>query len=147
MVFAVILLFCSVAVALQFMVSPLYADLGQAVLVVWYYLDMLMAVSLLVALAVQLQRKRAADRGRGDGLSRERLEANTMFYLSVIVTLLFFRNWFDLLTSSPLGNQSVSALVVWEIVDPLIVIVVGLTGCHLWRNSAPSAGYLNAGRT
>ena len=147
MVFAVILLFCSVAVALQFMVAPLYADLGQAVLVVWYYLDMLMAVSLLVALAVQLQRKRAADRGRGDGLSRERLEANTMFYLSVIVTLLFFRNWFDLLTSNPLGNQSVSTLVVWDIVDPLVVIIAGLTGCRLWRNSAPSAGYLNAGRT
>lgn len=138
MLIALGLLFCSIAVALQFVLSPLYGHIGQAVVAVWYYLDMLMAVSIVITLAVQLQRKRAADRTGGDGLGRERLEANVMFYLSLLVALWFFRNWFDFLASSPLGNQSPATFVIWDILDPLLVILVGLTGIRLWRRSDPA---------
>ena len=147
MLVALVLVFCSVAVALQFMLGPIYGHIGNAELAVWYYLDMLMAVSLIVTLAVQLQRKRSADRSRGDSLSRERLEANVMFYLALVVSLWFFRNWFDFLSSSPIGDQSTATLVIWYILDPLLVILVGLTGVRLWRNSAPSGSYMSSGRT
>ena len=146
MLLAVILIFCAAAVAAQFILSPLYANLGNAALVVWYYLDILMALSLVIALAVQLQRKRLSDRNRGDGLSREKLEANVMFFAVLLAALWFFRNWFDFLASTPLGDQSVAAMVVWELVDPLIVIVLGLTGCRLWRGSLPASGYTGPGR-
>ncbi len=139
MLLAIILVFCSIAVSLQFVLGPLYSDIGQAELAVWYYLDMLMAFSITVTVLVQLQRKRAADRIRGDGLSRERLEANVMFYLSLLVTLWFFRNWFDFLSSNPIGDQSTATVVVWLILDPLLVILVGLTGIRLWRGSNPAA--------
>ena len=146
MLVALVLLFCSVAVALQFVLGPLYSHIGNAELAVWYYLDMLMAVSILVTAAVQLQRKRAADRTRGDSLQRERFEANVMFYLALIVALWFFRNWFDFLSSDPIGNQSASSAVIWMILDPLLVILVGLTGIRLWRSSAPSAHQGGSGR-
>ncbi len=147
MLLAVILIFTSAVVAVHFMVVPLYANSGLNPLSVWYYIDMLMAFALIVTLVAQLQRKRAAsmndhhDDGNGGGLSRERLEANVMFYLSLIVALWFFRNWFDLLAllaTNPTGSQSAHTLVIWDIMDPLLVIVVGLTGCQLWRSSAPS---------
>ena len=145
MLVAVVLIFCSITVSLQFVLGPLYSDIGQAELAVWYYLDMLMAVSIAITLAVQLQRKRAADRVRGDALNRERLEANVMFYLSLLVALWFFRNWFDFLSSNPIGDQSTASLVIWLILDPLLVILVGLTGIRLWRSSAPVAGGSEAG--
>lgn len=139
MLLALVLMFCAIAVSLQFVLGPLYSDIGQAELAVWYYLDMLMAFSIAATLLVQLQRKRAADRTRGDTLNRERLEANVMFFLSLLVSLWFFRNWFDFLSSNPIGDQSVATLVIWYILDPLLVILVGLTGVRLWRASAPAA--------
>ena len=147
MLVALVLIFCSIAVALQFVLGPLYSDIGQAELAVWYYLDMLMAVSIVVTVAVQLQRKRAADRIRGEGLNRERFEANVMFYAALLVALWFFRNWFDFLASSPIGDQSTATIVIWYILDPLLIILVGLTGIRLWRNSAPTTGYMSSGRT
>ena len=146
MVLALALIGCALAVATQFVVAPLYSGAGNAVLVVWYYLDILMAGSMIVTLAVQLQRKRAADRQRGDGLSRERLEANVMFFAALVVALWFFRNWFDFITSDPLGNQSVGTLIIWDILDPLLAILVGLTGLRLWRSSTPTSGYMSGGR-
>ena len=147
MLVAVVLIFCSIAVALQFVLGPIYGHIGQAELAVWYYLDMLMALSIVVTVGVQLQRKRAADRARGENLSRERLEANVMFYLALLVALWFFRNWFDFLSSDPIGSQSTATLVIWYILDPLLVILVGLTGIRLWRASAPSGSYMSSGRT
>ena len=138
MLLALVLVFCAVAVSLQFVLGPLYSDIGQAQLAVWYYLDILMAFSIGATLLVQLQRKRAADRIRGDNLNRERLEANVMFYLSLLVALWFFHNWFDFLSSNPIGDQTMAAVVIWLILDPLLVILVGLTGMRLWRSSAPS---------
>ncbi len=145
MLISLVLIFCAIVVALQFVLGPLYADFGQAELVVWYYLNMLMAVSISITLLFQLQRKRAADRSRGETISRERLEANVMFYLSLIVALWFFRNWFDLLASNPIGDQTTATQVLWYILNPLLLILVGLTGVRLWRSSAPAAG--NAGPT
>ncbi len=137
MLAAIVLAFCAVAVSMQFVLGPLYSHFGNAEIAVWYYLDMLMAVSITITVVVQLQRKRAADRIRGGGLSREQLEANVMFFLSLLVAIWFFRNWFGFLMSDPIGDQSQATMVIWFILDPLLAILVGLTGIRLWRNSAP----------
>ena len=146
MLIGLLLVFCGIAVSMQFILGPIYSDIGQAELAVWYYLDMLMAVSIAITVSVQLQRKRAADRIRGDSLNRERLEANLMFFLSLVVAIWFFRNWFDFLSSSPIGDQSTATMVIWYILDPILAILVGLTGIRMWRNSAPGAGNAGSGR-
>ena len=140
MLIGLLLVFCAVAVSMQFVLGPIYSGIGNAEVAVWYYLNMLMAVSLVITLAVQLQRKRAADRSRGDTLNRERLEASVMFYLSLLVAFWFFRNWFDFLSSNPIGNQTMATMVIWYILDPILAILVGLTGIRLWRSSAPAGG-------
>ena len=136
-VFAVILGFCALAVAGHYILSPLYTDSARAALALWYYLDILMAVSLLIALVFQWQNLRAAAAAGGDsgGLSRERLAANALFYVTLLVALWFFRNWFDLLTSNPLGSQSIATQMVWDLIDGLLPIVLGLTAIRLWRDS------------
>lgn len=146
MLMGLLLIFCGIAVSMQFILGPIYSGIGQAELAVWYYLDMLMAVSIAITVSVQLQRKRAADRIRADTLNRERLEANVMFFLSLVVAIWFFRNWFDFLSSSPIGDQSTATMVIWYILDPILAILVGLTGIRMWRNSAPGAGNASTGR-
>ena len=141
-ILAVILGGCAGVVALQYILSPLYAGWGDAALGVWYYLDFLLAGSLVIALVFQGQGKRAADAGGGevaDGRSRRRLEANALFYATLLVAIWFFRNWLDFLTSNPLGSQSVATLMVWELVDGLLPIVLGITAIRLGR-AAKAAG-------
>ena len=135
-VFAVVLGLCALAVAGHYILSPLYTDSARAALAIWYYLDILMAVSLLIALAFQGQNLRAANAGGdGNGLSREKLTANALFYVTLLVALWFFRNWFDLLTSNPPGSQSVATQMVWDLIDGLLPILLGSTAIRLWRDS------------
>ena len=98
-----------------------------------------MAVSLLIALAYQGQSRRAANAAAGGndggGRSRERLEANALFYVTLLVALWFFRNWFDLLTSNPPSSQSVATQMVWDLIDGLLPILLGITAIRLWRDS------------
>lgn len=137
-VFAVILGLCAVAVAGHYILSPLYTNSARAALALGYYLDILMAVSLLIALAFQGQSRRAANAaagGAGKGLSREKLAANALFYVTLLVALWFFRNWFDLLTANPPGSQSIATQMVWDLIDGLLPILLGITAIRLWRNS------------
>ena len=137
-VFAVILGLCTVAVAGHYILSPLYTDSARAALALGYYLDILMAVSLLIALAYQGQSRRAANAAAGGadgGLSREKLAANALFYVTLLVALWFFRNWFDLLTANPPGSQSVATQMVWDLIDGLLPILLGITAIRLWRDS------------
>ena len=139
-VFAVILGLCALAVAGHYILSPLYTDSARAALALGYYLDILMAVSLLIALAFQGQTLRAANAGGNDGggLSREQLAANALFYVTLLAALWFFRNWFDLLTSNPPGSQSVATQMVWDLIDGLLPILLGITAIRLWRDSNPA---------
>ena len=139
-VFAVILGLCALAVAGHYILAPLYTASARAALALGYYLDILMAVSLLIALVFQGQNLRAANAAAGGndggGLSREKLAANALFYVTLLVALWFFRNWFDLLTSNPLGSQSVATQIVWDLIDGLLPIVLGITAIRLWRDSS-----------
>ena len=137
-VFAVILGLCALAVAGHYILAPLYTDSTRAALALGYYLDILMAVSLLITLAYQGQNLRAvkaAGSNDGGGLSRERLAANALFYVTLLVALWFFRNWFDLLTSNPPGSQSIATQMVWDLIDGLLPILLGITAIRLWRDS------------
>ena len=52
------------------------------------------------------------------------------------MTVLFLHNWFSLLaqgTDSLDGNHQ--AWIIWAAVDVLLPLVVGVTGCRLWRET------------
>lgn len=120
------------AIALHFVFTPLYddvMDIGE----MWGALNIVMAVAALGALAIHLYRKRVLDSQEGDGgITRQYLETNLMVYLSVALTLSFFWNWIDDLTIYPAAQDTVR-LVLWSFINPLFVVVAGVTGCYLWR--------------
>ena len=120
------------AIALHFVFTPLYddvMDIGE----MWGALNIVMAIGVLGALAIHLYRKRVHDRQGGDGdITREYLETNLLVYLSVALTLWFFWNWIDDLTIYPDAQDTVR-LVLWSFINPLFVIIAGVTGCYLWR--------------
>ena len=133
---AVYLVGVAVAVAVFFIVNPLLTD-AIDVPAVWLVLDVLMLVALALALAANYARKREECGGDPAGaVTRRYLEANVAFYLTAAVAILFLHNWFSLLaqgTDSLDGNHQ--AWIIWAAVDVLLPLVVGVTGCRLWRET------------
>ena len=125
-------------VAVWFIVNSFFADSFNT-LNVWYTLDVLMLIGLAIALIFNYARKREEERGRepGEAVSRRHLAVNTAFYLTAGITILFLHNWFSLLAN---GSDSLDgnhqAWVIWAVVDTLLPLVLGVTGCAMWRDAA-----------
>ena len=73
------------------------------------------------------------DKEENRSLSRRYLETYAGFIVTVFLALWFFWNWGDeFITSS--GNESDVNLLIWAFINPLFVVVTGLTGCRLWTS-------------
>ena len=132
---AIVLALISVAVGIHFVFGSLYGDAVDAV-GVWAVLDWFMAAGILVALTVHFTAKRALGKeGAGDSVTRRYLEVNLAFYATVLLSLWFFWNWFDFLTSGD-EPQGTTNLVNWMLIDPLAAVVIGVTGLRLWRDAS-----------
>lgn len=133
---AVYLIAVAVAVAVFFIVNT-FLDDTLDVLQVWYVLDVLMLIGLAVALIVNFSRKMGVGgRDPEAGVTLRYLEVNVVFYATAAVTILFLHNWFSLLaqgSDSLDGNHQ--AWVIWAFVDTALPIVLGVTGCALWREA------------
>ena len=89
-----------------------------------------MAVGMVLALAGSYAAKRgvAAD---GSADLKRYLEANTIFYAAAAVFLLFIWNWFSALSPNDSADGQ-----FWVVIDTLMPIVMGVTGCRMWGDSA-----------
>ena len=128
----------AVVVAGFFITNPLLAGLLDPAKV-WAVLDILMLIGLLTALAFNYAGKRTLARTQetDDSVSRRNLEINIAFYLTAGVTILFLHNWFSLLAQgaeSLAGNHQ--AWVIWAVVDTMLPLVLGTTGCRLMREKS-----------
>ena len=127
---AAYLVLLAVTVAVHFIITPLYHPGGDAPFELWAVHNWFMAVGITLTLAASYSEKRRVD---GDGLAdlKRSLEANAVFYGTAVVFMLFFWNWFSALSpnNQPSGDY-------WTIIDTLMPIVVGVTGCRMWRNAA-----------
>ncbi len=105
---------------------------------VWFVLDILMPIGLAVAIAFNWDRKRREDgRSPGEPISRRYLEVNTAFFLTAGITILFLHSWFSFLyngASSLDGNHQ--AWVIWAVVDTLLPLTLGVTGCAMLKGSS-----------
>ncbi len=121
------------AVAGHFLFASVY-DNAVDIARIWEILDWFMAVGAVVVLALQYRRKRVLDSPQDDApVSREYLAANFAFYASVLLAIWFFWNWLDFLAVG--GSQSDANSLMWAFIDPLFVIVLGVTGCHIWNSA------------
>ena len=139
----------AVVVAVWFIINTFFVD-SFDVLNVWSVLDAVMFSGLALALNFNFLRKRRED-GRREAsvpVTCRYLEVNAAFYLTVAVMILFLHNWFSLLANgadSLDGNHQ--AWVIWAAVDTALPVIVGVTGCALWREAGSSTTLSSSGES
>lgn len=135
-VLAVIHIVLAFAVGLNWIATPLYHD-GSDSYPVWEFLNYFMAVAVLIALIVNFLSKRALDREESDGsLTRQYFEVNLAFYASIVLAMWYYWNFFGSLFPETESAVGLIHLEMWTLVDPLFVLVSGVTGFRLWRMAA-----------
>ena len=131
-VVGVILAAIALAVAFHALVGEFYGSLLPRPGMVWDILNYFMAGGVLVALVHHFRAKRALDRKETDGgINSEYLMTNLLFFAAVILSIWFFRNWFDNIVVGD-GRQGDTIRFIWQVVNPLFVVVMGATACQLW---------------
>ena len=137
----VFLVVIAIVVAINLMATPLYHD-GSEDYPIWKIVNWFMAVGVVVALIVSAMRKRALGAGGADEPSvREYLRVNLTYYTTIILTILFFWEWFWTLNpDSETGEAVTSHMVYFPIVDALFVVVCLATGRYLWNFASDAGG-------
>jgi hypothetical protein len=125
----------AVGVAAHFIFDPFYEDAVNTGRM-WNVVNWFMAFGVVVALIVNYLRKRALGGSEPDGpTTREYMEVNLVFWAAIMLALWFFWNWFDDLTTGE-GPQGDGRLLIWSLINPLFVVVAGITSLHLWRGGS-----------
>lgn len=125
---AVYLVLTALAVAVLLMVTPLIHD-GSADYPIWEILNYFMVAGVVIVLVANFLEKRRQD---ADGAND--LGSSLVFYGAIVLTMLFFWEWFWTLNpDSETGNAAISHTVYFPLVDALYVVIALTTGrCH-WR--------------
>ena len=104
---------------------------------IWPTVNWLQAIAIIIVLVVNVLRKWALDTNGSDGsVTREYLEVNLLFYISIVVTVWFFWNWlfFGFFPDNePAGAASDVHTAMWPFINALDIPLLGATGYHLWR--------------
>ena len=100
---------------------------------VWTVLNVISAVGIVVALAVNFAHMRAQAGSEPDIV--QRLGAYALFYANAALTIWFFRNWVHLLALEEGESVSVHSDVIWMVIAVLIPLVLATTGWRLWGKS------------
>ena len=131
----------AIVVAVYFIINNFLAG-SFDLLRVWHVLDVLMLIGLALALIFNYASMRE-EGGSGEAVTRRYLEVNTAFFVTAGVMILFLHNWLSLLALGPdmaLGPNSLNgnhqAWIIWAAVDTLLPLVLGVTGCRVWRESS-----------
>ena len=132
----VVLIVIGAVVAVHMVVEPLYHASSEAspYSPIWSIINPFMALAVVLGVIFGYIRKRDVDHeGGGAPISREFLSANTLFYGFLFVGILFFSNWFNLLSPdfSAVGTDAVS--LVWAFIDAALPLLTGVMGLSLLK--------------
>ncbi len=131
----IILLIVAVVVAVHTIVEPLYFDSSQSGSGysegVWAIINPLSAITVILGIIFGYMRKRDADAADETAVTREFLTANTIFFGFLFIGIMFFWNWFNLLSPAfnAIGPDTVS--LTWIIIDAGLPILAAVLGVHL----------------
>ena len=101
----------------------------------WQLINPPMALAVLIAIFYNLRRKLKMK----DSLtvSREYLEVNLLFYTSIILTTTFFSNWLFTINAYSDAPEDIQLLYLsfWWFIDPAFILISGITGYHMIRDT------------
>ena len=100
---------------------------------IWTVFNIISAVGIVIALAVNFAHMRA-QAGSGPNIA-PRLGAYALFYANAALAIWFFRNWVHLLALEEGESVSVHSDVIWLVIAVLIPLVLATTGWRLCRES------------
>ena len=130
----VYLILVAVVVAVHTVIEPLYhvSTEAQPYSAFWNILNPCMALA--IALAVfcgHLRMQRVCSEGGSGPVTRGYLCANVLYFGALFIGILFFWNWFNLLSPgfTAIGPETVS--LVWIIIDAALPLLLGAMGAHL----------------
>lgn len=131
---AAYLVIVGLAVFLNLIATPLYHD-GSPDYPTWKILNWFMAVAVLIILAVGFLRKRILDRAGEDGASTlDHVRGSFVFYGGIVLTMLFFWEWFWTLNpDSETGEAVTSHLVYFPLVDSMMTVLAFVVGKRMWN--------------
>ena len=125
-IIGVLLILTAAVIGTHAVVEPLFSSTW-----LWTYLDWWMAVAIVVGLVFSFLRK--LEVGSDDqSVSRAYIEASTHFYGFLFIGILFFRNWFALMSEDFTGISEDVAQVIWFAVDAGVAVLCGSLGMHMW---------------
>ena len=132
----VVLIVIGAVVAVHMVVEPLYHASSEAspYSPIWSIINPFMALAVVLGVIFGYIRKRDVDQEGGRApISREFLSANTLFYGFLFVGILFFSNWFNLLSPdfTAVGTDTVS--LVWAFIDAALPLISGVMGLSLLK--------------
>ena len=130
-----LLIVVAAVVAIHTVVEPLYhaSSETQPYAPLWNILDPIMAVAIVLTIIFGFIRKRDACNAEETNVTREFLSANVVFYGIIFVGIMFFWNWFNLLSPAftAVGADAVS--LAWIIIDAALPLLLGAMGMHLFK--------------
>lgn len=131
---ALYLVLVGAAVAVQF-IAGLFYDPGteDAASTVWTILNPMMVAGVVITLllAFSAKRRRDAD-SKNRSIDRDYLEANIVFYFSVVLLLVLLWNWISSEWVDPPGAMS----LLWIFVDTTFPPLLGSVGSRLLRGDS-----------
>ena len=127
---AVLMLASAIVVVAHFTLSHFYADAIDTN-DIWYVLNWIMAAGVLIALAYNFMRRRAASSG---SVSGSNLGANAAFYIAALLAIWFFWSWFGEFASGTEAAGDAARSITWILVDGMYPLVTGNVACHLWSS-------------
>ena len=134
-IIGILLIVVAAAVAIHTIIEPLYhaSSDAQPYAPLWNILDPIMAVAIILTIIFGYTRKRDACNTEGTNVTREFLSANVVFYGIIFIGIMFFWNWFNLLSPSftAIGSDAVS--LAWIIIDATLPLLLGAMGMHLFK--------------
>ena len=131
---AAYLVIVGLAVFLNLIATPLYHD-GSPDYPTWKILNWFMAVAALIILAVGFLRKRVLDSAGEEGASTlDHVRGSFVFYGGIVLTMLFFWEWFWTLNpDSETGEAVTSHMVYFPLVDALFTVLALIVGKRMWN--------------
>ena len=131
---ALYLILIAAAVAVQFIAGLFYdPETAGTASTVWTILNPMMVAGLFITmlLALAAKRRRDAD-SQNRSIGRDYLEANVVYYFSIVLLLVLLWNWISTEWVDPPGAIS----LLWIFVDTTFPPLLGAVGTRLLRGDS-----------